>query len=569
MYASLPFFTNRAKESLVIVGTIVMFLFLLADGGIAKTGIYWVSFFPFLLFGVSGVRRGWKWLALFLVGFLAIQILDMLDVIHTPYSYQETLYFFFSFVFYVFIAVFFEVLRIKQQYELEQQNESLVATREQLHQTLASLEKEVMLRTAELKESNEKLAHEVEEHIHTNTHLKEAEQKFFQAQKMEALGTLVSGIAHDFNSIMSGISAHVFLIQREIKGNDLVQGKLDDVEKLVFRANDMSKQLLTFSRKDKVDKKVFNMRSFFNEAMKLGSISLPSRIKIHKQITDLPLPVCASVAQLQQVLMNLLNNAKDALEQTECPRIQLNLCTLDEAKSLRSNHPKLKGEWVYMRVSDNGQGIPQHDLVHVFDPFFTTKASKKATGLGLAMCYGAIKSHQGMVEVESEEGKGTAFHIYLPQANQRVIKTKQTFDESLQGRGETILLADEDKSLRTAHKNVLEKLNYKVLVAEDGLEAIKLYAEHEEEIDLVIIDILMPKMSGMKAAEHMFMMNKRAKVLFTSRYDSDTTTKRVLLDGNKQIDAVTRLCKPFTIEQMCQMIRKEIDHYHEPEIAKS
>ena len=550
---------QRFKEAAVVMGTCILFWFFLIDGGIAKTAIYWIPFFPFMIFAVAGIYRGLWWTALFLCGAITIESLDYVGVLSTPYAAIEVIIFFVAFVFYVVVGLVFEILRSSQQKELEEKNTSLLAVREKLNHTLEHLEQEIESRTAELKESNRKLAQEVEQHQKTDNSLREAEQKFFQAQKMEALGTLVGGLAHDFSNVMSGISANLFLIQRAIKGNSLAQDKLDDVERLVFHASEMSKQLLTFARKDDVEKKMFDMASFINEALKLGMVSLSSRIKVEKDLTKTPLPICGSATQLQQVLLNLLNNAKDALSTVQEPTIKVILKPLDKAMHLREKHPDLEGKWLYLCFCDNGEGISQQNLVHIFEPFFTTKEQGKGTGLGLAMCYGAIKSHGGMIEVESTPKQGTSFHIYLPLELSAQEKQKQEVHfQGLTGNGETILLVDDDKALRLAHQSALENLNYKVILAEDGLEAIKIYAQKKEQIDLVMMDSMMPNMDGVKAAQHILMMDKDAKIFFATAYEKSSTTGRRFIQDAKELDSIRRLQKPFTIEQLCQVIREEL-----------
>jgi signal transduction histidine kinase/ActR/RegA family two-component response regulator len=531
---------------------------LFADGGIARTGIFWVPFFPFLVFGVSGLSGGALRVAIFSMGLLGIEALDYFDIFESPYSKEETIFFFIAFLFYTFIAALFEAMRVHQQQELANKNKSLEQVKETLSETLGAVEKEVEKRTFELKAANKKLKQEIKNHQTTNEALKEAEQRFYKAQKMEALGTLVGGVAHDFNSILSSINANLFLIQRHIKGIPQVQQPLDDVERMVAHASNMTKQLLTYARKDDVEKTHYNLSLFMKEGIKLLQATLPSRIKFEVNLTSTPLPVFGSPIQLQQVLMNLVSNARDALSSTEIPALNLVVASLKEAMALRDKHPVSGEDWVYIAVSDNGLGIQDHDLEHIFDPFFSTKDTGEGTGLGLAMCYGAVQSAGGVIEVESTPHQGATFYVYIPlfAKHKKQQSIQKHVDKDLQGKGETILLVDDDAALCKAQQSALESLGYKVELASNGFEAIKCYAA--SHIDVVAMDIMMPEMGGIKAAQHILAMDDKAKIFFASGYDKDSSTER-FLSHDFDMDHIHRLHKPFTIQQLCQAIRRELE----------
>ena len=546
------------KENIVVIGTILLFWFLFVNGGIEHSGIFWVPFFPFLVFVVSGLQRGKYWVGVFVVGLIAFEVLNHFHLIHLAYAQSETIFFFIAFFFYAIIAALFEVLRVKQQQALETKNTSLQTVRDTLSETLETLEQEIEKRTYELKGSNRKLAQEVEKHKATNEALKSSEDKFYKAQKMEALGTLVGGITHDFNSILSGINANLFLLQRQIKDKPQAQKPLDDIERMVFHASNMTKQLLTYARKDEVEKTHFNLSLFMKEGMKLLKSTIPSRIKFSASLTATPLPVFGNTTQIQQVLMNLVSNARDALSKQELPEIQLTVAALAEARDQRKQHPVDGDDWVYIAVKDNGNGIAPKDMQHIFDPFFTTKATGEGTGLGLAMCYGAVESHGGMIDVESQPKQGTTFHVYLPLAKQKQGETVQhSVDQNLKGHDEVILLVDDDVDLCRAQQGVLENLGYQVKLAGNGYEAIKVFAE--SHIDMVIMDIMMPEMGGIKAAQHIKSMDDRAKIIFASGYDKDSSTERFLSADFAQIDSIKRLDKPFSVQQLCVAVRKALD----------
>ena len=248
------------------------------------------------------------------------------------------------------------------------------------------------------------------------TEIEEVEARFQQAQKMEAIGTLVGEIAHDFNNMLAGITGNIYLAKEKAHTLPAAVQMLDHAETLAFRAAEMVGQLLVFSRKSAVDMQPIPLTSYLKESMKLLSVSIPESIRIELQISDDELNVCGDSTQIHQMLMNLINNGRDALEDIKNPllSISLELFTADESFVRQRPWQIDARRFAHIRVSDNGCGVPAEQIGHLFEPFFTTKEQSKGTGLGLAMVYGAVKNHRGFVEVESKQGKGTSFHLYLP-----------------------------------------------------------------------------------------------------------------------------------------------------------
>jgi len=384
----------------------------------------------------------------------------------------------------------------------------------------------------------------------------ELEEKLQQAQKMEAIGTLVGGIAHDFNNMLAGITGNVFLAKKKVNDVNLVTEKLKNVEILSNRAANMISQLLTFSRKDTVRMNTFAIAPFFREALKLAQSGIPENINLTHNISAQNLLIHGDNTQLQQLVMNLLNNARDAVVDVSQPAIHCQLEPFTVNTSFKNKHPELKkGGFVCLTISDNGYGIPQDKQDNIFDPFFTTKGVGKGTGLGLSMVFGAVQRHNGVIELESEEGKGTTFYIYLPLEEQKdeiIISKKAT--ETARAQGETILLVDDEKAMRSAIGEVLRSLGYKVLEAADGEEALNIFSSNLNAIDLVITDVVMPKKGGVELSKAVRQLDGNMPIIFATGYDKDQA-----LEGDDHLDNSLIISKPFSFNELSQLIRTLIE----------
>lgn len=386
------------------------------------------------------------------------------------------------------------------------------------------------------------------------------EAQFHQAQKMEAIGTLVGGIAHDFNNLLAGMMGNVYLAKKRAKGDpDLVE-KLTTVEVLSHRAAELIKQLLTFARKGIVDMRPIPLNPFLKEALKLLRASIPENIALRHDITADPLVVKGDATQLHQILMNLLNNAHDAVEAKKNPYIHVRLEKMYADADFAGQHPGFSiGTYAHLNVEDNGYGISEEKMEHLFEPFFTTKSQGKGTGLGLAMTYGAIQSHHGQIEVESSVGAGSCFHIYLPLLESEKDSDKATSDAELlaQGHGELILLVDDDEHAREAAHHVLESLGYRTLEASDGMQAVELFSQNSAKIDLVISDVVMPKLNGVEAFNRMRAVRSDVNVIFLTGYDMGAMTAENIPSSEHTI-----LNKPYSIYKFSQTIRTQLDSSH-------
>jgi len=382
--------------------------------------------------------------------------------------------------------------------------------------------------------------------------LEDMESQFHQAQKMEAIGTLVGGIAHDFNNMLAGMTGNLYMAKIKIQGQPDVVQKLSNIEQLSFRAAEMIQQLLTFARKGRVSIKPLPFTPFIKETLKFLKTSVPENICLRQELCSADLLLNGDAAQLHQVLMNLINNARDAVEHVHDARITIKLAALHADDDWLEKHAYFEaGAYAHLSVEDNGCGIPEQQIEHLFEPFFTTKEVGKGTGLGLAMVFGALKTHHGFVEVESEPGAGSTFHIYLPLLEQENSgsPSRQALDIA-EGHGEMILLVDDESHILEIGREVLEALGYQVLTASNGQQAVEVFEAQSEGIDLCFFDIVMPIMGGDEAAKRIRRIKPDARIIFATGYDKNL--QHHLID-----EAVLR--KPFSIVEMSQLIRQQLD----------
>ncbi|MDQ6993866.1 MAG: PAS domain S-box protein [Mariprofundus sp.] len=390
------------------------------------------------------------------------------------------------------------------------------------------------------------------------TEIEKLEDQFRQAQKMEALGTLVGGIAHDFNNTLAGITGNLYLAKKAVEAMPKVSNYLQTIETLSFRAAATIQQLMAFSRKSTVQMQPLAIATFLKETVKLQQVSLPENISMKLQITDNDMQIKGDVNQLQQVLINLMNNARDAIEESanNNPTIQVHLDHFLADDAFATSHDDLcSGEYARISVIDNGAGIKPENIDHLLEPFFTTKEQGKGTGLGLAMAYGTIKTHAGAIEIKAAEHTGTIVEIYLP----LIVVNKSNNINTLKhpiliGHGETILLVDDNNMVLATGQALLKELDYKVIVASDGVEAIKVYQTHKDDIDLLILDVVMPKLGGAEALQAIRKINPEVKAMFATGYD-----KFSMLDKIDEALQEKVISKPFTVSKLSQLIRDILD----------
>jgi len=384
------------------------------------------------------------------------------------------------------------------------------------------------------------------------TDIENVESQLRQAQKMDAIGTLVGGIAHDFNNMLAGMTGQLYLAKMDAASLPSVVGRIDKIESLSYRAADMIQQLLAFSRKSTINKKAMSLSAFVKDIVTFHRASIPENIQLDFQACDEDIRVRGDKTQLQQVLMNLINNARDALVDTPSPTISVTLAEYSSTPSFTKKYPELKSKrFASISISDNGHGIDEQHLEKVFEPFFTTKAVGEGTGLGLAMVYGIVTGHGGVIEVYSKQAEGTLVSIYLP-----LIEAKALLDDAAAqykfGHGELILLVDDDLLVVETCSEVLKSLNYKVLTAQNGREAVELYRLNSDSISVVLIDVVMPEMGGVDAVREIRALNPRVRVIYATGYDR---TQSVNIEGD---GAEAVLSKPLKIGELSNVLHDAI-----------
>jgi two-component system, cell cycle sensor histidine kinase and response regulator CckA len=377
------------------------------------------------------------------------------------------------------------------------------------------------------------------------------EAQLRQAQKMEAVGQLAGGIAHDFNNLLLAILANAQLAAESIpKGSDAAES-LAEIESAGARAADLTNRLLAFSRRQPFRPVAVDLNKLTRGLMKMLRRLLPENIDIDLVPGHDLAAVGADPTQIEQVIVNLCVNARDAMEGGGSLTIATSNVTLDGAYC-EQNPWARPGVWVRLRVSDTGAGMTAEVRERAFEPFFSTKDARRGTGLGLSTVYGIVQQHGGMVDVQSEPGKGTTFDIYVP-ADGGLATDVGAKVEAPAARGrETILLAEDEERVRRALVQILERAGYRTLAAENGVQAVRLLREQTEPVQLALLDVVMPELGGPETWEQLRSLRGDLRVLFMSGYADERTLARLPPDAE-----VVR--KPFRTEDLFSQIRKKLD----------
>jgi nitrogen-specific signal transduction histidine kinase len=385
------------------------------------------------------------------------------------------------------------------------------------------------------------------------------EDQLRQSQKMESIGTLAGGVAHDFNNLLTAILGYTQMTMSEISPDGKLYAHLAEVEKAGKRATSLTRQLLAFSRRQRLERKTINLNDVINDVTKMLKRIIGEDVNVSiRESISLP-PVLADPAQIEQVIMNLAVNARDAMPDGGQLVIETNSVSIDE--SYQREHPyATPGSYVQLVISDSGTGMDQATKQRIFEPFFTTKDVGRGTGLGLSMVYGIIKQHEGMIEVDSELGQGTSFKIYLRVARQTVsTETRETLPP-LHGGSETILVAEDEEALRGLARTILEQLGYTVLLASDGAEAVEVFEANREAVSLLVLDIVMPRMGGREAYESILKSGSNVPALFMTGYSAQIVQSQFVAQNEfLERTGSPHIEKPYSLEAFGRKVREALD----------
>lgn len=384
------------------------------------------------------------------------------------------------------------------------------------------------------------------------TEQKQLERQLMQAQKMESIGTLAGGIAHDFNNLLGGILGYASFMKAKVARDHEFFKYLDTVERSASRAAELTGQLLAFARGGKYEVRVIDLSGVVKEALAIIERTIDKSIEIETHFSERLPTVEADPVQMEQIILNLCLNARDAMPDGGRLIVETHAVHLSQ-DYVRTHVEAEPGPYVVLSVTDTGVGMESETMQRIFEPFFTTKKEGEGTGLGLSMVYGVVKNHGGYMCVYSEPGEGATFKVYLP-VNGKAEGLVSPEHKTPPGGEELILVVDDEESIRRLAKDILEGHGYRVLLAEDGVEAVRIYKERGREISLAILDMIMPRMGGRETFLKLKELDSQVRILLSTGYSQNGKAKEILDNG-----VAGFIQKPYQFNALLTKVRHALD----------
>ncbi len=389
--------------------------------------------------------------------------------------------------------------------------------------------------------------------INNVTEKKKLEEQLRHAQKMEAVGQLAGGIAHDFNNILTAIIGYGSLMKMKMDEGDPMRFNLQQILDTSERAASLTRGLLTFSRKQAISLRPVSLNVSIKNVEKLLRRLIGEDIDLKVDLSQEDQIILADSGQIEQILMNLATNARDAMPTGGSLTVSTGQIVFDQ-EFIRMHGEGKVGMYALIAVKDTGSGMDEKTKERIFEPFFTTKDTGKSTGLGLSIVYGIVKRHNGYIICDSEPGRGTTFKIYLPMIKSEIAKAEAAAPLALSGGAETILIAEDDASVRALMKEMLVRFGYSVIEAIDGEDAITRFMENRDRIRLLILDVIMPIKNGKEVFEEIRKIRPDVKVIFASGYMADILHKKGIPEKNQNF-----IAKPLTPTELLKKVRETLD----------
>ncbi|MBI3649922.1 MAG: PAS domain S-box protein [Acidobacteria bacterium] len=398
------------------------------------------------------------------------------------------------------------------------------------------------------------IARNITERKRAEAEHQQLQDQLLQAQKMESIGRLASGVAHDFNNLLTVIIGYGQLLFRNLAASDTNRAAAEQIIKAGESAASLTRQLLAFSRRQVLERKVINLNQAIGTLMKMLQRIIGEEVETLFLADDKLPMVFSDYGWIEQVIINLAINARDAMQGGGQLMIKTQAVTLDDAYCKENLWAK-PGQYAQISICDDGTGMDAETLQHIFEPFFTTKEEGKGTGLGLAVVFGIIQQHNGLIHVYSEMGIGTTFKVYLP-AHQSAFAAPQLQAEEvpLPNGKETILIGEDDETLQRLARSALEGLGYKVLLANNGEEVLRQFTAHRDQIDLLILDMVMPRCGGYEAYQEIQKLNGAMPVIFVTGYSTEMTRHTLVPETNAVV-----LQKPYGVAELGRKVRALLD----------